>query len=223
MYPFNKPASRATIPVIRQTLMLLVLGLALFMGFAPRAHAQAPTVRATSTDQVKFPSGLKWEQMREVAYWYTPTRQKESERSTDVTQTDAVWADEIRKAERQKPPVNLFALLANAKSATGVPLTFSLLNLLDFERCERPMGGKNSVDQYSKCLARVAVGTQPKSHVVEFDGFCHLNIVGDEHNPNEKNHTEFAFDARTNTGYFRIVQYGKDVPSCHRAIKLEGM
>lgn len=210
-----RTATRALLSFLMVASLLAVL--------APRAHAQAPAVRATSTDQVKFPAGLKWEQMREVAYWYTPTRQKESQRATDATQADAIWADEIRKAENQKPPVNLFVLLANAKSSTGVPLTFSLLDLLDFERCERSMGGKDSVDQYSKCLARVAIGTQPKSHVVEFDGFCHLNIVGDKDNPNEKNHTEFAFDARTNTGYFRIVQYGKDVPSCHRAIKLEGV
>ena len=195
----------------------------LWVGLAPRVHAQAPAVRATSTDQVKFPVGLKWEQMREVVYWYTPTRKKESQRATDAGQADAIWADEIRKAEKQKLPVNLFVLLANAKSSTGVPLTFSLLDLLDFERCEQSMGGKDSVDQYSKCLARVAVGTQPKSHVVEFNGFCHLNIVGSKDNPNEKNHTEFAFDTHTNTGYFRVIQYGKEVSACRRAIHLEGV
>lgn len=222
LYPTNPVPAMAARSVTRALLSFLMV-VSLLVSLAPRAHAQATSVRATSTDQVKFPTGLKWEQMREVAYWYTPTRQKESQRASDAMQADAIWADEIRKAEKQKPPVNLFALLANAKSSTGVPLTFSLLNVLDFERCEPPMGGKNSVDQYSKCLARVAVGTQPKSLVVEFDGFCHLNIVGSTDNPNEKNHTEFAFDAHTNTGYFRVIQYGKDVPTCHRAIKLEGV
>ncbi|WP_234267245.1 hypothetical protein [Hydrogenophaga sp. NFH-34] len=216
-----------TLPFVAQrglrALLSLMFVAALLSGIAPSARAQGSEVRATSTDQVKFPNGLRWETMREVVYWYTPTKQKESQSPKDAAQADAVWADEIRKAERQNPAVNLFVLLANATTSTGVSLTFSLLNLLDFERCERPMGGRSSVDQYSKCLARVAVSSQQKSHVVEFVGFCHLNIVGSTDNPNEKNHTEFAFDSRTNTGYFRVIQYGKEVSACRRAIHLEGV
>jgi hypothetical protein len=59
--------------------------------------------------------------------------------------------------------------------------------------------------------------------VKEFEGFCYLNIDNNPDTPLAKNHTEFAFDARTETGYFRVIQHGKDVPSCHRAIKLEGV
>lgn len=221
MYPFIKPASRGTIPMIGHTLMLYVLSIALLMGFAPRVQAQAPTVRATSTDQVKFPAGLKWEQMREIRF-QDPPKPGVKPASNDHAAAQAVWSDEIKRSFEQAPNFSVAVLLAQARSSKNTLLTFSLLNVMDFDRCEPPANGKNVVDMYSKCFARVLIDHKPQVIVKEFEGFCYLNIDTNPDTPLAKNHTEFAFDARTEIGYFRVIQHGKDVPSCHRAIKLEG-
>jgi hypothetical protein len=105
----------------------------------------------------------------------------------------------------------------------GVPITFSLLNLpLDFERCEPALNGKNVVDMYSKCMARVSIG-KANAHVVEFLGFCYLETLWatpQESKYRELNHNEYAFDARDGIAYFRTIQYGKEVPACRRAVRM---
>lgn len=187
--------------------------------FALPAVAQ---VRITSSDKVTFPVGLKWERMREVEFRYTPRPSQKSLVPSDLVTAQAVWADEISKAEASTPKRNMFVLVANSKSRAGVPIIFSMLDTMDFERCEPSKNGKDMVDMYSKCLARVAVGNQPNPHIVEFNGFCYLNLDFPE-TPIEQNNTQFAFDAAAKTAYFRVIQYGKPVTACNRSIKLEGV
>ena len=43
----------------------------------------------------------------------------------------------------------------------------------------------------------------------------------DPDQPAAKNHTAVAFDAKTATAYFRVIQYGKHVPACDRGIRLK--
>lgn len=206
-----------------QAAALLFTGFLVALGTVQIAHAQGAPIQATSSDQVKFPAGLKWEPMRAVEIRLTPKPITRSSGSKDEKIARAVWFDEVKRSEALVPPRNMFILLAQARSARNEVLTFSLLDILDFERCEPPLNGKDVVDMYSKCLARVHVDRKPAPVVKEFDRFCQLNIDNSEDAPLKKNHTEFAFEPRTNTAYFRVIQYGKAVPACHRSIKLEGL
>ena len=185
--------------------------------------AQASTIQATSTDQVKFPAGLKWEQMREVEVNDMPGPGDVGAKKPDVAVSHSIWMDEIKRSFKEAPGFRVSILLGQAASKDGTLLTFSLINMMDFERCEPPLNGKDVVDMYSKCLARVHVNRKPQAVVKEFVGFCNLHITNSKDNPLSKNHTQFAFDARTNTAYFRVMQFGKIVPACYRAIALEGL
>lgn len=190
-------------------------------GLATSARAQGGEVRATSTDQVKFPAGLKWEPMREVRFQDSP-KPGAKPLSKDYAAALAVWSDEVKRSFDQAPAFSVGVLLAQARSARNSVLTFSLLSVMDFDRCEPPLNGKNVVDMFSKCLARVHVGHTPQPVMKEFAGFCYLHIDNNPDTPLAKNHTEFAFDVQTNTGYFRVIQYGKEVSACRRAIVVEG-
>jgi hypothetical protein len=202
--------------------LLLMFSAVQLTGLAPSAHAQDTEVLATSTDQVKFPAGLKWEPMREVRF-QDPSKPGVKSLSKDHEVAQAVWADEVKRSFEQAPAFSVGVLLAQARSARNTVLTFSLLNVMDFDRCEPPLNGKDIVDMYSKCLARVHVGHTPQPVMKEFAGFCYLHIDTNPATPLTKNHTEFAFDPRTGTGYFRVIQYGKEVPACRRSIRLEGV
>lgn len=202
----------------RQWLRLAAIAL---LGFGITLPALAQ-IRVTSSDKVIFPAGLKWERMREVEYRYTPKPAKNFKDKADDVTARMIWADEIEKSEAVMPQRNMFVLLAKTTARNGVPVIFSLLDMLDYERCEPSTNGKDMVDMYSKCLARVAIGKPSKPHLVEFNGFCYLNLDFPE-TPIEKNNTQFAFDANTATAYFRVIQYGKSVPACNRMIKIEGL
>ena len=221
------PTIPFTLPFVTQRcqralLLSLMLVAALLSGVARDARAQGGEIRATSTDQVKFPAGLKWEQMREVRF-QDPPKPGARPLSKDHAVAQAVWADEVKRSFDQAPAFSVGVLLAQARSARNTVLTFSLLSVMDFDRCEPPLNGKNVVDMYSKCLARVHVGHTPQPVMKEFAGFCYLHVDNNPDTPLAKNHTEFAFDAQTNTGYFKVIQYGKEVSACRRAIVMEGV
>ncbi|PKO29478.1 MAG: hypothetical protein CVU36_12585 [Betaproteobacteria bacterium HGW-Betaproteobacteria-9] len=200
-------------------LQAMALCLTFAGGFIAQAHAQ---VRVTSSDKVIFPAGLKWERMREVEFRYTPKPAHKFESKADDQAAQLIWSDEIRKSEASTPKRNMFVLVATAQNSKDIPLTFSLIDMLDFDRCEPSSNGKDMTNMFSKCLARVAIGNLQKPHIVEFEGFCYLNLNFPE-TPVEKNNTQFAFDRATSTAYFRVIQYGNPVSTCNRMIKLEGI
>lgn len=205
-----------------QAAALLFTGFLVALGTFQVAHAQGAPIQATSSDQVRFPAGLKWEPMREVKVLDMP-KSGEVSKNPDVAVAHSLWMDEIKRSFKQAPNFSVSILLGQGRSANGTLLTFSQLNMMDFERCEPAMNGKDVVDMFTKCLARVHVNQKPQPVVKEFVGFCYLNIDNSQDNPLSKNHTEFAFEPRTNTAYFRVIQFGRDVPTCHRSVKLEGL
>lgn len=219
----NPHPPRITRAIARLLGHLITLALLVFALVRPgTTQAQgAPALRATSTDQVKFPAGLRWEPMREVRFLEKP-KLNHNGISSDEAAAIAVWSDELTRFFAKTPNYIASVLLGQARSASNKLLTFSVLNIMDFERCEPPMNGKDVMDMYSKCLARVHVDQKPVATMKEFSGFCYLN-VDDSANPLAKNHTEFAFDQGANTAYMRVIQFGKEVPACRRAIKLEGV
>lgn len=201
---------------------MVLLGLSL----ALPALAQ---VRATSSDKVIFPSGLKWERMRTVivdpSLANSPTPLVPV-RPEDVVAAKRIWSDVVASATAKGKSADFDSQISTA-TYKGTPIAFSLITLpRDFERCEAALNGKNVVDVYSKCLARVAIGPMRNPHVVEFSGFCYADSVfatREELQFREETQNQFAFDEKGGIAYFRLLQHGKLVPACNRMIKIEGV
>lgn len=186
---------------------------------SPPAWAQ---VRATSSDQVIFPQGLQWQRMQGFTIDASKTPAVHGSDPSQAQAVELIWADEITKLRAESMPLLSFAILARAE-VRGQPVHFTVISLSDYERCEPPTNSKDTVNMYDRCLARVAIGPVERAHVVEFRGFCHLNITNDSNAPLARNHTQFAFDRATSTAYFRVLQHGRFVPECNRSIRLEGL
>lgn len=200
--------------LMRCTAALVLIGLASAPGWAQ--------VRATSSDQVVFPQGLQWQRMQRVSIYIREAPHVRSENPALVPVVTSVWADEIDRLLAQARGHRETALVGQVEMR-GRSVHFSLLTLPDFDRCEPPLNGKDVVDMYDKCLARVAIGPVQRPHVIEFRDFCILNVDYDQNAPLEQNHTQFAFDQATSTAYFRVIQHGRFVPACNRSIRLEGL
>jgi len=203
--------------------MAVLMSWALFLAAACLASATSwAQVRATSSDQVVFPAGLQWQRMQSVSIHVKEAPHVRSENQALVPVVENVWADEIERLLSRSNVVLQTAVVARAE-VRGQPVHFSVIGLMDFERCEPPLNGKDVVDMYSRCLARVAIGPVQRPHVIEFRDFCILNVDYDQNAPLEQNHTQFAFDRGTSTAYFRVIQHGRFVPACNRSIRLEGL
>lgn len=196
------------------------------MGLAFPAIAQ---VRVTSSDKVIFPPGLKWERMRTVIVDPSLTNSPTPlvpVRPEDMAAVKRIWSDEVASAAAKGQSADFDSQISTT-TYKGTPIAFSLITLpLDFERCEAALNGKNVVDVYSRCLARVAIGPMRNPHVVEFSGFCYADSVfatPEELQFREKTQNQFAFDEKSGTAYFRLLQHGKPVPACNRMIKIEGV
>ena len=207
-------------------LQALALCLTLAGVFITQAHAQ---VRVTSSDKVIFPAGLKWERMRTVILdrrGETAQSPMVPVRPEDITASKRIWSDEVAVAAAQGKNADFHSQISTA-SYKGAPIAFSLIDLpMDFERCEQALNGKDVVDVYSKCLARVAIGGGRNPHVVEFSGFCYADSVfatPERLKFRAKTQNQFAFDEQQGIAYFRLIQHGKPVPACNRTIEIEGV
>jgi hypothetical protein len=206
----------------------LVCAATLLMGAALTIPAFAQ-VRVTSSDKMIFPPGLKWERMRTVIL-DPSSATKESPmvpvRPEDINAAKRIWADQVAAATGKGKTADFDSQISTV-SYKGTPLAFSLIALpMDFERCEQALNGKNVVDVYAKCLARVALGNMQNPYVVEFSGFCYADSVfstPEELQFRDKTQNQFAFDEKQGVAYFRLLQHGKFVPTCNRMIQLEGL
>ena len=78
------------------------------------------------------------------------------------------------------------------------------------------------MDMYSTCPMRFIAQHKGTGRIAQKDlpGYCFLHEDGEDA-PLAKNHTEIAMDSKGETVYFRIIQHGKSVPACNRAIRLK--
>lgn len=192
------------------------VGLALCMAAGVQAQSQAP-------GKVKFPAGLKWQAMG----WVTFDSPRPSGTEQQRQMAKAVWSKEIDAI-----PLNDF--LKNGKKYPSQVLISEFENNglryiftsfaaghAFYPACEDPPNsGAADTPTYSICPMRVVIeekDTGRKKHQ-DFLNYCHLHF-DDPDAPASKNHTEFA--VASNTAYFRVIQYGKHVPECDRAIRLQ--
>ena len=201
----------------RAVLGHLFLAVAALSLVAPAAQAQ---VRTSSHIPPTFPSVLRWKQMDMVSLNFHPKYQRSAEDPANLASAKALWEGIYEPYLDQNKASPLFFLLSEYVGP-NFKIVASLIDMpLDFDRCEPPGNGSAVTDMFSKCMVSLAI-VGKTTLVSRFDGYCFLHVDNDPNNPLSKNHTEFAYDPRTATAYFRTMQHGKVVPGCNRAIQLK--
>jgi hypothetical protein len=132
-----------------------------------------------------------------------------------------IWAKEIYKAEHQTNETRdpSFAVMGTIQhSDTNVILT--MLNTIN-STCIQPGNGRGMYDQYATCPLRIVRFSANNQATVQDLLTNFWVLYGDDpNNPRAKNHTEYAYDEHSGIVYLRIIQYGKIVPACNRAIRI---
>lgn len=188
------------------------------------AHAQP---RIIGGNQVVFPPGLKWEMMRPAQINFEPAvpgTPYNKGSTKDAQQSEMLWSDIIAPALKVDRTRSFFFNNYDATDANNREIYFSLLSFFgDYDKCSPALDGKDAVDIYEKCLLRIRVTgdklTRPVTY--EFKDVCTLHVVFEDQNTQIRNNqTQIAFDRQRNAAYIRVIQNGKTVPACNRAIRL---
>lgn len=186
-------------------------------------------VYAQKQQVAKFPKGLKWEMMSHVAFNYPPF--PESATSPELRKTaEHIWAKELDALPTDTFPkagggtrtgkYPAFILMSSNES-DNIKHVFSIMDAGPYDKCEH-----DHSSEYSVCVMRMVTEDKKtgKTQQRDYKNFCFLHLLSDdgasEDENTKNNHTEIAFDKKSKTVYFRIVQDGKVVPACNRQVSL---
>ncbi|GKS92625.1 hypothetical protein [Acidovorax sp. SUPP2539] len=181
---------------------------------------------AQERGNIKFPPELKWKLMPLVTFNYPEYHDGTPEQKKLL---EPIWKENI-----ESTPLNFnrndgsrlgsFILYQTHEDRENKYI-FTMFNAAK-SKCEDPPNGpfvqKGYVPpMYSICPMRVIVEEKStgRRKQKDFPNYCHL-FIDDKNTPLAQNHTEFAFDDKTGSAYFRVVQYGKPAPECDRALHL---
>ena len=202
-----------TMPQLKATLTALALGLAML----PAAQAQQKTV--------KFPAGLKWEMMKLATFDAPPGYYAETVTPAEKQLAAAIWQKEMaaNTATTVSGQKMMSTILIHSYEKDDFRYTFTSLDIPFQNGCTPPENGRDVVNMYSTCPMRFIAQHKETKKVAQKDlpGYCFLHEDDEDEAPLSKNHTEIAMDSKGETVYFRIIQHGKEVPACNRAIRLK--
>lgn len=211
------------IRTFQKNILAIALGaLVAFAGWSPSgdAIAQNQPPKVLSGNQVVFPAGLKWERLVETTVNFDAKYARAPEDQELKSLSQRLWADEVDKSLKNNPSTGVF-FLSRKIDLNGYKALFSIADVpLNYDLCMPPANGKDAYDMFSVCKARLFLTNGKLNQSFEIPEVCYLNIDNDKNNPIEKNHTAVATDAKSSTIYLRVIQYGKTVPGCNRAIRL---
>ena len=202
-----------TLTRLKIALTALTLGLALL-----------PAAQAQQKGGVKFPAGLKWQMMKLATFDAPPGYYAETVTPAEKQLAAAIWQKEM--AANTETTVTgqkmMSTILIHSFENADFRYTFTSLDIPFQNGCKPPENGRDVVDMYSTCPMRFIAQHKETKKVVQKDlpGYCFLH-EDDEEAPLSKNHTEIAMDSKGETVYFRIIQHGREVPACKRAIRLK--
>ena len=211
------------------TLSLARFGLrfGLALGAVAVAGAQLANAQSPAPQKVSFPAGLKWQMMPLVTFRFpgyhegTPAQRKLA-RSVWGQDIDGLPLNDVRRDGSRFPAFVLLSPMFETQQFRYVFTTMSAAGAV-YEHCEDPPNSAGAeTPMYSICPMRVVIEDKAsgKRTQQDFPRYCHL-FVDDPDQPAARNHTAVAFDAKTATAYFRVIQYGKPVPACDRGIRLK--
>ena len=151
----------------------------------------------------------------------TPAQRKLA-RSVWGQDIDGLPLNDVRRDGSRFPAFVLLSPMFETQQFRYVFTTMSAAGAV-YEHCEDPPNSAGAeTPMYSICPMRVVIEDKAsgKRTQQDFPRYCHL-FVDDPDQPAARNHTAVAFDAKTATAYFRVIQYGKPVPACDRGIRLK--
>lgn len=161
----------------------------------------------------KFPSGLKWKMIPEVSFNFPEKTGTPAQRAA----AQSIWGSKIRANNAA------FVLIEKVETPDST-ITFTMMDTPSGECEPAPNGDGSSTEtpMYSICPMTIIRQNKvtKKTTTEKLQNFCYLNL---NDGPGElaKNHTELAYDAKTQTAYFRTIMYGKVAAECNRQIKLK--
>ena len=173
-----------------------------------------------SAQGVQVPAGLKWQSMREIVF--NGNNFSSTGTAEDRALLAKIWAKELAGGEKDPTDGSLpvsFTLIGEVENG-GNKVILTMYDRIGSE-CYPPGNGRGMVDMYATCPLRVLLWPTGKPVVVKNlpVNFCML-FGDDSDNPRVKNHNEYAFDERSGIVYLRLIQYGKVVPACNRALQV---
>ena len=203
-----------TLTKLKAALTALALGLTLL----PAAQAQQKAAG------VQFPAGLKWEMMKFVAFDAPPGFYGETVTPAEKQLAGAIWQKEMaaNTATTVTGKKMMSQILIHSFEDANFRYTFTSLYIPFQNGCEPPANGRDVVDMYSTCPMRFIAQHKGTGRIAQknLPNYCFLSIDEEDARAVE-NHTEIAMDSKGETAYFRIIQHGKAVSACNKAIRLK--
>lgn len=101
----------------------------------------------------------------------------------------------------------------------GSQFTFSIFFAAGAEGCTPPANGRGVEDMYALCPMRVTQYAGDQVKTLEYPDYCHL-IPFPESKPGALNQSQIAYDKKSKTVHFRIIQNGVHIKACDRGMKI---
>jgi hypothetical protein len=178
---------------------------------SPFPSATAPPADAASRSGTL--TTMRWIDLREDNAAAAPFRELWSDKLEASTR---IWLRTPSRGHRL-PAYTLAHVFSDAERPV---LVSSLFDMYD---CELP-GTGTGADLYARCPMRIVAGASGKTKVTHIAQACHLYVPmatsGTGGPDPQQNKTLVGLD-RNRTLRLRVIQFGREVPSCDMDLKLE--
>ena len=191
------------------------------MAAATLLGGQAVNAQARSKPADAPAPGLKWSLMPMIAFDYGPGKYKGTPDKSKLLGT--IWADVLKSIPyidsdgRKFPSFVIYSEPIDLGDSTVVFTSLSAARAA-YGKCEDSV----NPDLFSICPMVMVKQNKAtcKATRTEFNNFCHLYYEDPPAQTVEGNHVQMAFDASKGRAYFKVIQYGKHVPSCDRVVSV---
>ncbi|MDR2837758.1 MAG: hypothetical protein LBV49_04195 [Azonexus sp.] len=165
------------------------------------------------------PAGLQWQWMHE--FNFNTNNFPDTGTLEEKSLLAKIWEKEINSTiSTTNGSLMLSTALMGSVEYNGTKVILTMFDSANSD-CIQPGNGRSMHDMYGTCALRlIRFLPDGKSNVQDLPTqFCMLD-VDSPNNPRSKNHNEYAFDQRTGIVYLRVIQYGKVVLACNRALRI---
>ncbi len=187
--------------------------------------------QVTAVNAPEVPQDLDWQLMKEISFTSKPGMRELEENPAKLGAAYS-WGKELAvrpegtftgpdgKQYQGPAPASVIIAAIPAGDRGKTYYVFSMYKTKG-SACDKPAQGRSGGDVYSKCSIRVMrMENQYKmQYQHDFPNYCYL-YGNSEQTPLQYNYTAMALDPRTRIVHFKVVQQGKTVSACNRALRL---
>lgn len=196
-------------------------GVLLYAFFAcSTVYAQSPAFISAGEKTNAPRAALKWRPMALASFNYGSIDVPNVSR-LDMNLARTIWGKEINSTQIDSTDgsrLPAFVLISSERLGK-VQYTFTIFSSANAIGCIAPGNGRGVEDIYKTCPMRVTEFKGEQSNTQEFQNYCHIYPFPPDR-PGDINQAEFAFDETNMIAHFRVIQHGKHVKTCDRALKL---